>query len=73
MKELRDLKDLTIHDVQPVNDELNTGFGVRVYLRGGKLATVRDRWSTLTLNPEPSTLNTGFGFLLLLFYSRYRS
>ena len=25
MKELRDLKDLTIHDVQPISDEQTTG------------------------------------------------
>ena len=30
MKDLRDLKDLTIHDVQPISDEYSTGLaGVR--------------------------------------------
>ena len=41
MKDLRDLKDLTIHDVKPISDEvvflnlklLSLGWGVKVMLR----------------------------------------
>ena len=29
MKELRDLKDLTIHDVQPISDEYASGISSR--------------------------------------------
>jgi len=32
MKELRDLKDVTIHDVQPVSDEQTTGRRRTTYL-----------------------------------------
>jgi len=35
MKQLRDLKDLTIHDVHPVSVKLHSGFGVSGFGLGG--------------------------------------